>query len=236
MAAPNYAKMFPKSVGTIPAGVNPSAYAVAQAQAQIAKSHAAYPAYLAAHPELTNWWKGNPAYDPSAIGFDPARVGDTSVRYLEGKLEDWNGLPKEGSKGTLPYAMQRAYDQMVQNEKATYGKPTYVPDAGLPIGWESDARGVPYYTGNASATNPRFGKVGTPFDPLRGTPEATAMVGGGSDPALGGTPSPAPVPAPTPLKPTIVRQEVDPMGSLYDAFRRSLNQATMPPMFRANWS
>ena len=34
---------------------------------------------------------------------------------------------------------------------------------------------------------------------------------------------------------TVFQETPDPTGSLYDAFERSLNQATMPAQFRATW-
>lgn len=76
------------------------------------------------------------------------------------------------------------------------------------------------------------GQLPTQSGALAGTPQAT---GAAVTPQPQPSPPPAPAPSTAPYVPPKYSPETDPLGSLYDAFQRSLNQATLPAGFSTTW-
>ena len=248
----------------LPAGANPSAYnyqqsylnqatryGVPQMQASGDPSqnaatkgiftNAADAAYarwlqLPENQHLSNWWKGDPRYDPSAAGYE-------SQNAYGVKFSDPNALHPDLWKAANPHPSgawinengQVAYDPNVPGaaEQAAAMSRSFTP-APLPGGINEP--GEPFVPVGGQVTgNPRFMMTGTSGDPLYGTPAALGNMGGTPLPSGASTPSQPPTIPNVGMTPTVIGQEQDPTGSLWDAFQRSLQQATMPAQFRATW-
>lgn len=225
MALPNYAKMFPTAPrGVVPSGVSPSAWALDQSQANQA----------AMGQSRDEWIRGNiaggtPAFLLSLMGPNSGLPPDI-VSSAQGR---WDTLyPKgpelSGERGNLPYLQQRAYDAMIRNERAA---------AGLNM--------------QGQIPTPQIGGIGGAgevFVPLSAQGNIQGYQNQYNEPTIGnmGGTSPYPAASPTtsttPTTPTTptpapawYNPESDPSGSMWDAFQKSLNQATMPAEFRATW-
>ena len=60
-----------RGMPTLTATGNPADNAYASAELRNA-SNTAYQSYLQKNPQLTNWWRGNPAFDINALGYNPS--------------------------------------------------------------------------------------------------------------------------------------------------------------------
>lgn len=133
--------------------------------------------------------------------------------------------------GSTIYGTQAGYDSALQNmanANAIYSLPEGPSNA-------------PGGGGSLTYIDPKTGLVvpsgvyGDPSYPFGPTLPQMGMGGGGGGAASQSAPSVATSSTPAPYVNPPFAREGDPTGSLFDAFQRSLNQATTPAQFRSTW-
>lgn len=236
---------------TIPAGMTPSQYAYQESQA---RAKAAQEAYLQTptgqlntmlhEGKIPSFFQQTP-YDLYSQALDLVQhhgltdlpgyfAKFTTPRPYSGPtaLPDFN--PATGQmvsvqdlvNSGMSVADAQKYRSGLSSQMAQFGVPQQVSE-GLAPGFSSDlSTGVPYYTGAAGPTT---------SPPVAGLTYAGGPLEQGSPSVRTSAASAPPTPPPAPYVTPQSTRENDPLGSLYDAFQRSLKQATLPASFSTTW-